>query len=193
MVKNTQEHVERMKKAILSILLLAVLVLAGCTELPSKKNADASNLLEGTIVTDTIQKGNYVTLYYKGTLDDNSVFDQSQEGNPATFQVGVGGLIVGFDEGLLGMKVGEKKLILIEPAQAYGLVDPARIIEADKQQLLDANIPLMVGITVNTSIGTGKIISIDDATGKVKMDFNHPLAGKRLTFDVEILKISNAP
>lgn len=178
---------------ILALVLLAILLLAGCTELPSKKNADASNLLEGTIVTDTIQKGNYVTLYYKGTLDDNSIFDQTSEGNPAVFQVGTGGLIKGFDEGLIGMKIGEKKIIVIEPAQAYGEIDPARIIEADKQQLMDANIPVIVGITVNASVGMGKIISIDENTGKVKIDFNQPLAGKRLTFDVEILKISNKP
>jgi peptidylprolyl isomerase len=181
-----------MKGKIL-VVAMVLLIFSGCTELPSKENADASNLLEGTIVTDSIQKGNYVTLYYKGTLDDNSIFDQTTQGSPATFQVGVGGLIEGFDSGLLGMKIGEKKTIVIEPAQAYGIVDPARIIEADKQQLIDANIPVQVGITVNASVGTGKIIAIDETTGKVKVDFNHPLAGKRLTFDVEILKIDNKP
>lgn len=185
--------VERMTKIILSVLLLGVLLFAGCTELPSKAGADASNLLEGTIVTDSIQKGNYVTLYYKGTLDDNSVFDQTSEGNPATFQVGVGGLIEGFDNGLLGMKVGEKKLIVIEPAQAYGEFDAQRVVEVDAQVLTDANIPLLVGITVNSSAGRGKIIEYNQETGKVKVDFNHELAGKRLTFDVEILKISNKP
>lgn len=177
----------------LGALLLVILFLSGCTELPSKENADASNLLEGTIVTDTIQKGNYVTLYYKGTLDDNSVFDQTQEGSPATFQVGVGGLIEGFDAGLLGMKVGEKKHIVIEAEKAYGTVDPARVITVDKKMLTDANVPVIIGIQVNASIGTGKIVEIDETTGKVKVDFNHPLAGKRLTFDVEILKISNKP
>ncbi len=185
--------VERMNKAILSILLIATLAFAGCTELPSKKGAGDSNLLGGTRVTDTIQKGNYVTLYYKGTLDDQSVFDQTSEGNPATFQVGVGSLIEGFDSGLLGMKVGEKKTIVIEPAQAYGVVNPGLIIETDGKQLTDANIPLVVGITVNSSQGPGKLIAYDANTGKVKIDFNHALAGKRLTFDVEILKISNTP
>jgi FKBP-type peptidyl-prolyl cis-trans isomerase 2 len=181
-----------MSKSI-GVVLLVFLFFFGCVELPSKKNADNSNLLVGTMVTDTIQKGNYVTLYYKGTLDDNSIFDQTREGSPAVFQVGVGSLIEGFDNGLLGMKAGEKKHIVIEPDKAYGNVDPARIIEADKQQLVDANIPVFVGITVNASIGTGKIVAVDEATGKVKVDFNHPLAGKRLTFDVEILKISNKP
>ncbi len=185
--------VERMKTIILSVLLLGVLLFAGCTELPSKAGADASNLLEGTIVTDAIQKGNYVTLYYIGTLDDNSVFDQTSEGNPAVFQVGVGGLIEGFDNGLLGMKVGEKKVIVIEPAQAYGEFDATRVIDVDQQTLLDANIPTRIGITVNSSYGTGRIIGLNPETRKATIDFNHPLAGKRLTFDVEIVKISNKP
>lgn len=180
-------------RPIVLVALLALLVLAGCTDLPSKDHADESNLLEGTIVTDTIQKGNYVTLYYVGTLDDNSVFDQTTEGNPATFQVGVGGLIQGFDEGLLGMKVGEKKTIDIPAALAYGEFDPTRLIEVDQKMLLDANIPVIVGITVNTSIGNGKIKEINADTNKVKIDFNHPLAGKALHFNVEILKIDNKP
>lgn len=181
-----------MQKVIISILLLTVM-LAGCTELPSKAGADQSNLLGGTSVTDTIQKGNYVTLFYNGTLDDNTVFDKTTPENPATFQVGVGGLIEGFDNGLVGMKVGEKKTIVIEPEQAYGSYDPSRVLEVDGKQLTDANIPLLVGISVNSSAGTGKIIDVNASTGKVKIDFNHALAGKRLTFDVEILKISNTP
>ncbi|MBM3282194.1 MAG: peptidylprolyl isomerase [Candidatus Diapherotrites archaeon] len=177
----------------IGVVLLVFLFFFGCVELPSKENADNSNLLVGTIVTDTIQKGNYVTLYYKGTLDDNSIFDQTQIGSPATFQVGVGGLIEGFDAGLLGMKVGEKKIIVIEPEKAYGVVDAARIITVDKKMLTDANVPVILGIQVNASIGTGKIVEINEETKKVKVDFNDPLAGKRLTFDVEILKISNKP
>ncbi|MFH0970292.1 MAG: peptidylprolyl isomerase [Candidatus Diapherotrites archaeon] len=172
---------------------MVLLLFSGCTELPSKQKADSSNQLEGTIVTDTIQKGNYVTLYYKGTLDDNSVFDQTQEGSPATFQVGVGQLIQGFDNGLLGMKIGEKKTIVIPALQAYGEFNTQAVIDVDEQQLLDANIPVLVGIIVNSSAGNGKIISVDENTNKVKIDFNHPLAGKQLTFEVEILKIDNQP
>lgn len=182
-----------MNRLILGIGILLILAFAGCTDLPSKDNADQSNLLGGTIVGDTIQKGNYVTLYYKGTLDDNSVFDQTSEGNPAVFQVGVGGLIKGFDDGLLGMKVGEKKTINIPAALAYGEVNPQAIVEIPAQQLVDANIPLVVGITVQSSSGNGKIVAVDTNAGIVKIDFNHPLAGKALHFDVEILKISAKP
>ena len=173
--------------------LLLLLALSGCTELPSKENANQSNLLVGTIVTDAIKKGNYVTLYYKGTLDDGSIFDQTTEENPAVFQVGVGALIEGFDNGLLGMKVGEKKKIVIPPALAYGEFDPSRIVQVERKQLEDANVPILVGVTVGSSAGQGIIRAIDENTEKVSLDFNHPLAGKTLTFDVEILKIDNKP
>lgn len=173
--------------------LLLIVAFAGCTELPSKQQADSSNLLGDTIVGETIAPGNYVTLYYKGTLDDGSVFDETQPGSPATFQVGVGGLIKGFDDGLIGMKVGEKKTIDIDPSLAYGYVLNNKIIEVPKQQLADANIPILVGITVNSSAGQGKIIEVNEETGIVKLDFNHPLAGKTLHFDVEIVSFSAKP
>ncbi len=178
-----------MTRAFLLILGLVLLALAGCTELPSKENADASNQLGGNSL-ETIQKGAFVTLYYKGTLTDGSVFDQTQEGSPATFQVGVGGLIQGFDDGLLGMKVGEKKTIVIPVALAYGEINEEAIVDVPKQQLVDANIPVIVGITVNASVGNGKIVSIDEENQTVKINFNHPLAGEALTFEVEILGIS---
>lgn len=182
-----------MNRLLLGIGLILILALAGCTELPSKKQADSSNLLGDTIVGDSIAAGNYVTLYYKGTLDDGSIFDQTSEGNPATFQVGVGALIPGFDQGLIGMKVGEKKTIDITPAMAYGEYNLESVIEVPKQQLLDANIPVVPGVTVNSSAGQGKIIAINADTLTVKIDFNHPLAGKALHFDVEIVSFSAKP
>lgn len=192
-VKSVVALVERMKTIFVTVLLMGIILGLGCVELPSKANADATNLLEGTIVTDTIQKGNYVTLYYKGTLDDGTIFDQTTPENPATFQVGVGKLIPGFDKGLMGMKVGEKKTLQIPAEQAYGLVDLTKLIDVDMQQLLDANIPIQIGVTVNSSMGNAKIVNVDENTKKVKLDFNHPLAGKGLTFEVEIIGISNRP
>jgi peptidylprolyl isomerase len=182
-----------MNRLVLGIGLILILALAGCTELPSKKQADSSNLLGNTIVGETIAPGNYVTLYYKGTLDDGTIFDQTTEGNPATFQVGVGALIKGFDDGLIGMKVGEKKTIDISPEMAYGIYDQTKVIEVPKQQLIDANIPVVPGVTVNSSAGQGKIIAVSADTQTVKIDFNHPLAGKTLHFDVEILSFKAKP
>jgi FKBP-type peptidyl-prolyl cis-trans isomerase 2 len=182
-----------MNRLILGIGLVLLIAFAGCTELPSKQQVDSSNLLGDTIVGETIAPGNYVTLYYKGTLDDGTVFDETQPGSPAVFQVGVGALIKGFDDGLMGMKVGEKKTIDIDPALAYGYLLDNKIIEVPKQQLVDANIPVLLGITVNSSAGQGKIIEVNEETGIVKLDFNHPLAGKTLHFEVEIVTFKAKP
>ncbi|MEK6970233.1 MAG: FKBP-type peptidyl-prolyl cis-trans isomerase, partial [archaeon] len=165
-----------MNRLVLGMGLLLLLALAGCTELPSKKLADSSNLLGDTIVGETIAPGNYVTLYYKGTLDDGTIFDQTTEGSPAIFQVGVGALIPGFDQGLIGMKTGEKKTIDIAPEMAYGIFLEDRVLEVPKQQLVDANIPVVPGVSVSSTAGSGKIIAVDADTGMVKIDFNHPLA-----------------
>jgi FKBP-type peptidyl-prolyl cis-trans isomerase 2 len=107
--------------------------------------------------------------------------------------VGVGALIKGFDDGLIGMKVGEKKTIDISPEMAYGIYDQTKVIEVPKQQLIDANIPVVPGVTVNSSAGQGKIIAVSADTQTVKIDFNHPLAGKTLHFDVEILSFKAKP
>lgn len=173
--------------------ILLILFLSGCTRIQSRYDAEKSNQLEGKVLTDFVQAGNYVTLYYTGTLDDNSIFDQTLPGNPATFQVGTGGLIKGFDDGLIGMKVGEKKTISIPAALAYGEFDGTKIIERPLQELIDANIPAQVGIIVQTSVGEGRITQVDENANTVTIDFNHKLAGKNLTFDVEIVKISNTP
>jgi peptidylprolyl isomerase len=174
-------------------ILVVVLALSGCTGAPAKTSIDTNNVSWEVSVGETIAKGNYVTLYYKGTLDDGTVFDETAPESPATFQVGVGGLIEGFDNGLLGMKVGEKKTILIPAEKAYGEIDPTRLQIIDGNVLTDANIPLTIGITVSSSVGNAILAAYDETTGKVTLDYNHPLAGEQLTFEVEIIKISNTP
>jgi peptidylprolyl isomerase len=173
-------------KVVLISLLVLLIALSGCTTIESKNQAGESNLLDVKVV----RTKDFVTLYYKGTFDDGEVFDQTSEGKPAVFQVGVGQLIPGFEQGLLGMKKGQKDTIYVPASLAYGEIDPNKIITVDSQQLLDANIPLQVGLVVDSSIGNGKIIEVDEENKKVTLNYNHPLAGKNLTFEVEILSIS---
>lgn len=180
-------------KAVLALLFILVLAFSGCTTIASKNNAGESNLLDKEKnQIESIQAGQYVTLYYKGTFDNGEIFDQTSQGNPVVFQVGVGGLIQGFEQGLLGMKKGEKKTIYVPAVLAYGEIEKPKIITVDGQLLLDANIPLKVGLMVNSSIGNGKIIDVNADTNKVTLDYNHPLAGKNLTFEVEIIEISSS-
>jgi peptidylprolyl isomerase len=174
----------------IAVALLGIIFLLGCVHIASRDNVDSFNQAGGiAVVKNTIEKGDSVTLYYKGTLTDGTIFDQTQTGSPATFTVGVGNLIPGFDNGLLGLHVGDSKHIEIEAKDAYGEVNPLAIVEVPQQQLLDANIPIIPGITVSSSHGQGKIVDVNGQTATVKIDFNHPLAGKKLIFDVNIVAI----
>ena len=179
-----------MQRRLIMLLVLGLVVFSGCIHIASRDNVDRYNQVQqGLTMKDTIGKGDRVTLYYKGTLEDGSVFDETSPGNPATFQVGTGNLIKGFDDGLLGMKVGESKRIEILAADAYGETNPQAVISVPIKQLQDANILVVVGAKVNSSSGQAVITEIDQNAGKVKLDFNHPLAGKNLIFDVNIVKI----
>jgi peptidylprolyl isomerase len=172
------------------LLILGIIIFSGCVHIASRDNVDRTNQVQrGLTMKDVIEAGDSVTLYYKGTLEDGTIFDQTQQGKPATFQVGTGGLIKGFDNGLLGMKVGESKHIAIPAVDAYGEVNPKAIIDVPLKQLQDANIAVLVGARVNSSNGQAIIVAVDQNTGKVKLDFNHPLAGKNLVFDVNIVEI----
>lgn len=179
-----------MKHHLIVLAILGIVIFSGCIDIASRDNVDRHNQVSGGLtMKDVIGAGNSVTLYYKGTLEDGTVFDETSPGEPATFQVGTGGLIKGFDEGLMGMKAGESKHIEIDAADAYGEVNPQLIITVPKQQLLDANIPVIVGSRINSSRGQAVITGIDETEAKVTLDFNHPLAGKKLIFDVNIVKI----
>ena len=179
-----------MKHLVVVMALLGILVFSGCIHIASRDDVDRFNQVpKGLTMKNVIEAGDSVTLYYKGTLENGSVFDETSPGQPATFQVGVGSLIKGFDDGLLGMKVGESKHIEIPAADAYGEVNPAAIITVPQQQLRDANVIIVPGARINSSRGQGIITAINADTHTVEINFNHPLAGKKLIFDVNIVKI----
>ncbi len=134
-----------------------------------------------------------VEISYKGTLADGSVFSESEAGKPLSFMMGVGKLIPALEKGLLGLKVGEKKTITVKAADAYGEYDPAALQEVPKDQFpKDTSLTVGQHFQVQTQAGvmTVTIAAIKDKT--VTVDFNHPLAGKDLTFAVEVVKIRDA-
>ena len=161
-----------MKKATIALLALAALVwsLSGCSSTPTAKGGDT------------------VKVNYTGKLDDGSVFDSSQGREPLQFVLGAGQMIAGFDQGVVGMKVGEKKTIILTPEQAYGLPSDERIMRVGKGQF-PADLELTVGMQLQGPTGfpvTVKEIGADSVT----IDTNHPLAGKTLTFEVEMMEIT---
>lgn len=136
--------------------------------------------------------GDTLHLHYTGMLDDGTVFDSSEGRDPLSFELGSGQIIPGLDNGVTGMEVGEKRKVRIEPEDAYGAHVPDRVQAVDRASFPD-HIPAEPGtpLQVQTQDGQTMNVVIADVTeDKVLLDANHPLAGKALTFDVELVKIA---
>jgi peptidylprolyl isomerase len=135
----------------------------------------------------------FVKLNYKGTLDDGTVFDTSEGREPLEFIFGVGMIIPGLEKGIKGMKKGDKKTVKVKSADAYGEYREEAKNEVPKAQL-PADADLKVGMQLGAQTPHGvipvTISEIKDET--VVLDFNPPLAGKDLTFEVEIVEERDA-
>ena len=132
-----------------------------------------------------------VTLEYTGKLDNGEVFDTSEGREPLTFTVDAKQVVKGFNDAVKGMKEGEEKEFKLEPKDSYGDVNPQLIQEVPKDKL-PKDVEPKVGMVLSLKAPEGKtygarIAEVGDAT--VKIDLNHPLAGKSLTFKVKIVKI----
>ena len=138
-----------------------------------------------------VENGNTVTVNYTGKLEDGSIFDSSlNEGRePLTAVLGEGYLIIGFEDGLINMSEGESKTVEIEPSEAYGEYQEDMINSIPKTQVPE-------GVSVGDMLqGFGpmgpinvKVVEVNEET--VTLDANHPLAGKKLIFDLEVVSIA---
>lgn len=132
-----------------------------------------------------VQRGDIVTVRYVGRLDDGEIFDSSREaGEPFSFRAGVGEVIEGFDEAVLGLAVGETKTFRLEPEEAYGERDEDLVIQVPAQGAPEG---LEVGDRVRLGQTPATVVAITEET--ITLDANHPLAGQALTFEVELLAI----
>ncbi len=131
-----------------------------------------------------------IQLKYTGTLADGSVFDTTEGRTPPEFIVGSGFMLPALEKALIGMKVGEKKHIVIKAADAFGEYDPAIIEEVPKASF-PPEVKFRRGLTVQTISPAGPTLATitEVRPTTVIVDYNHPLAGKDLTFDVEVLAI----
>lgn len=133
-----------------------------------------------------------VTVHYTGKLDDGTVFDTSRDRDPLEFTIGAGQVIPGFENGVIGMAEGDNKSVTLKPQDAYGNVRDDLIIEVKKSDI-PANIEVAVGqqLQINRPDGQTIPVNVSAVTDeKVTLDANHPLAGKNLTFEIELVKIS---
>tara|TARA_B100000945_G_scaffold319118_1_gene325586 strand:+ start:4237 stop:4767 length:531 start_codon:yes stop_codon:yes gene_type:complete len=140
-----------------------------------------------------VETGAIVSVHYKGTLTENGEeFDSSEGREPLTFMVGMGQMIPGFEEELMGAEKGEKRTFNLEPERAYGQHDPAGIQKVPKSQFPPE---IEVGMVLAAELENGvqmplKVVEIGEE--EVTIDFNHMLAGKTLTFEVEVIELRDA-
>jgi FKBP-type peptidyl-prolyl cis-trans isomerase SlpA len=137
-----------------------------------------------------IKKGSKVKVHYTGKLANGKVFDTSVEKDPLEVVVGQSGLIKGFEEGLMGMKEGEKKTIELIPEDAYGQLIEGRTQEVEKS-MLPEEIQVGMALQANGEVGTMVVTVKEIKEETVVLDANHPLAGKDLIFELEVLEVSN--
>lgn len=157
---------------VIAVILMTIVMVTGCAEAQ-------------------VRNGNTVQVHYTGRLEDGWVFDSSVERGPLQFQLGVGQMIPGFEKAVLGMKVGEKKTVTIPSDEAYGPRRDDMVVEVPREQL-PSDITPEVGLLLETTRPDGGTIiviitKVTDTT--VTIDANHPLAGKDLIFEIELVKI----
>lgn len=138
--------------------------------------------------------GDKVTLEYKGTLKDGTVFDESKNHDtPLEFEVGGGRVISGFDKAVRGMALGEEKEFTIQPAEAYGEINPKLVKKVSRKEIPNDREPQVgMGLVMGTPEGRQIRAIITEVTPDfIMLDMNHPLAGQALTFNIKVLKISH--
>ena len=138
-----------------------------------------------------VKSGDTVSIHYTGTLSDGSVFDSSQGREPLEFEVGSGQIIRGLDVAIPGMVVGEKKVVKIACADAYGPINPA-LHQGVPRDAIPDDIQLEVGMQLQMQTPQGQpmpvtVTAIDEE--QVMLDANHPLAGRDLVFDFEVVSV----
>jgi len=139
-----------------------------------------------------VAKGDRVEIHYVGTLEsDGTEFDSSRErGVPLPFTVGQGQMIKGFDDGVLGMKIGEMKTLVLPPSMAYGDVSPENVLRVPKKDVVDAIGAEECVIGAKLMVGQGMPATITEITEEeIALDANHPLAGQTLKFEVELMDL----
>jgi peptidylprolyl isomerase len=140
-----------------------------------------------------IKNGDFVQLHYTGTLDDGSVFDSSEGRSPLEFQVGGGGIIQGFNDAVIDMAVDEQKEVVLSPDQAYG--EPREDLKREFPTTMLEGHKIEVGQQLRFSSPqgpvNGTVLNIEPE--KFTVDFNHPLAGQTLHFNIKIVGVSDKP
>jgi peptidylprolyl isomerase len=138
-----------------------------------------------------VKNGDTVRVHYHGRLTDGTTFDSSEGRDPLEFQVGAGMVIRGFDNGVIDMKVGDKRTLEIPVDDAYGPKNAELIMEFPKDNI-PAELNPEVGMDLQMSNPEGQVFPVKVAaigSEFITLDANHPLAGEALVFDIELVEI----
>jgi len=186
-----------MKKII--VLIIFILTITSCTNIDKKISSNNTWSIKETNLennnknmTNIVEKGSNIAVIYTGSLEDGTVFDATSKHwwTPLEFTAGVGQMIPGFDAWVIWMKIWETKIIEIESKDAYWEYDENKkqvIPKKDLVSFTSAGIKLEKGEKLPTQSGEFEIIKVDEET--ITIDVNHPLAWKKLTFEVKIESI----
>ena len=139
-----------------------------------------------------VENGQKVKIHYTGTLDDGSQFDSSAGRDPLEFEMGAGMVIPGFEKGVEGMDIGEKKTIHIPAAEAYGERREDMIMQFERSQLPE-DIKPEVGMGLQMQGPEGQpvpvtVTAVDEEN--ITIDANHQLAGQNLNFELELIEVA---
>jgi peptidylprolyl isomerase len=138
-----------------------------------------------------VKNGDTVKIHYTGRLNDGVIFDTSLEKDPLEFKLGSGAVIPGFESAVMGMTVGDKKTTTIPMDEAYGPYD-SKLVAVIKKENVPETIKPELGqmLRINQEDGGYIVVRVTDVNdADITLDGNHPLAGKDLTFDIELVEI----
>ena len=142
-----------------------------------------------------VENNMYVSVHYKGTLSNGEIFDSSEGQMPLEILMGSGQLIKGFEDSLMGMALNEKKTFTLAPEDAYGLRDENQVHKFPRSEVppdVNPEVGQLIGLqTPDGRQMPARISRIDNKN--IELDLNHPLAGQALTFDIEVVGISDIP
>lgn len=138
------------------------------------------------------KEGDEVQVHYTGKLEDGTVFDTSEDGEPLSFTIGEERVIPGFEEAVTGMEPGDTKTTEVEPEQAYGEHREDMVMEMEKDQI-PSEVDPEVGQQLQLRLENGQTVPVlITALGEdtVTIDANHPLAGRKLIFEIEVVDVA---
>lgn len=141
---------------------------------------------------EKVKDNDKVSVHYTGTLDNGEVFDTSKDREPLSFTVGQGQMIPGFENAVKGMGLNETKSVTIAPEDAYGELRPEMVQEISKEQL-PPDLKPHVGQQLASQLPSGEQIVVtvkEIGDENITIDANHPLAGKELNFEIEVVEIN---